>query len=48
VPIHVDNLLIVSNSKGVLARIKAQLATQFKIHDQGLTKSILGIKIKQD
>jgi len=47
-PIHVDDLLIASNSKAALAKIKAELTAHFKIHDQGLTKSILGIKIKRD
>jgi len=47
-PIHVDDLLIMSNSKTELTKIKAELATHFKIHDQGLTKLILGIKIEWD
>ena len=47
-PIHVDDLLIASNSKSELATVKSELAANFKIHDQGLTKSILGIKIEWD
>ena len=43
-PIHVDDLLIASNSKEALARIKAELAAHFKIH----AKSILGIKLERD
>ena len=47
-PIHVDNLLITSNSKSELAVVKSELTTNFKIHNQGLTKSILSIKIEWD
>ena len=47
-PIHVDDLLIASNSKSELATVKSELAANFKIHDQGPTKSILGIKIERD
>ena len=47
-PIHVDDLLITSNSKSELAAVKSELAANFKIHNQGPTKSILSIKIEQD
>ena len=47
-PIHVDNLLIASNSKSELAAVKSELAANFKIHNQGPTKSILSIKIERD
>ena len=47
-PIHVDDLLITLNSKTELAVVKSELAANFKIHNQGLTKSILSIKIKRD
>src|SRR5260370_23953433 len=47
-PIHVDDLLIASNSRVELARVKSELAAHFKIHDQGPTKSILGIKVERD
>ena len=47
-PIHVDDLLIGSNSKAAIQRVKSDLATHFKLHDQGPTTSILGIKIERD
>ena len=47
-PIHVDNLLIASNSKGALSKVKTELATHFKIHNQGLTKLILSMNIQWD
>jgi len=47
-PIHIDDLLIASNSKEALSKVKTELATHFKIHNQGPTKSILGMKIEQD
>ena len=45
-PIHVDNLLIVSNSREAIQKVKSDLASQFKIHDQGPATSILRIKIE--
>ena len=47
-PIHVDNLLLVSNSSTALKKVKSDLAAQFSIHDQGPVKSMLSIKIKCD
>jgi len=47
-PIHVDDLLLASNSKAAIQRVKSDLTTHFKIHDQGPTTSILGIKIERD
>jgi len=47
-PIHVDDLLLASNSKAAIQSVKTNLATHFKLHDQGPTTSILGIKIKHD
>jgi hypothetical protein len=47
-PIHVDDLLLASNSKAAIQRVKSDLATHFKLHDQGPTTSILGIKIDRD
>jgi hypothetical protein len=47
-PIHVDDLLIASNSHSAIQKVKADLASHFKIHDQGPTTSILGIKIVRD
>ena len=47
-PIHVDDLLLASNSKATIQRVKSDLMTHFKIHDQGPTTSILGIKIERN
>ena len=47
-PIHIDDLLLASNSKATVQRVKSELMTHFKIHDQGPTTSILGIKIERD
>jgi hypothetical protein len=48
VPIHVDDLLIASNSRDAIQKVKSDLASHFKIHDQGPTTSILGIKVECD
>jgi hypothetical protein len=48
VPIHVDDLLIASNSRDAIQKVKSDLASHFKIHDQGPTTSILGIKVERD
>jgi hypothetical protein len=47
-PIHVDDLLLASNSKAAVQKVKAELASHFKIHDQGPTTLILGIKVERD
>ena len=47
-PIHVDDLLIASNSCDAIQKVKADLTSQFKIHNQGPATSILGIKIKRN
>ena len=47
-PIHVDDLLLASNSKTAIQRVKSNLSAHFKLHDQGPTTSILGIKIEHD
>ena len=47
-PIRIDDLLLASNSKATVQRVKSDLMTLFKIHDQGPTTSILGIKIERD
>ena len=47
-PIHVDDLLLASNSSTALKNVKSELSAQFSIHDQGPVKSMLGIKIERD
>ena len=44
-PIHVDDLLVASNSKIAIRQVKSELAARFTIHDQGPVKAILGIKV---
>ena len=45
-PIHVDDLLLMSNLLAALQEVKSDLAAQFSIHNQGPIKLMLGIKIK--
>ena len=47
-PIHVDDLLLASNSREVLQRVKSELGSHFKLHDLGPATSILGMKIVRD
>jgi len=48
VPIHVDNLLIVSNSCDAIQKVKSDLTSHFKIHNQDPTTSILSIKVEHN
>ena len=45
-PIYVDDLLIASNSKDAVHKVKDELAVHFRLHDQGPATSILGVKIE--
>jgi len=47
-PVYVDDLLLASNSREAIRRVKADLATHFQLHDQGPATSILGVKIEHD
>jgi len=47
-PIHVDNLLLASNLKSAIQSVKTNLVTHFKLHNQGPTTLILGIKIERN
>ena len=47
-PIHINDLLLASNSKAAIQSVKTNLATHFKLHNQGPTTLILGIKIEHD
>ena len=44
-PIHVDDLLLASNSRDALQFVKNKLGSHFKLHDLGPATSILGMKI---
>ena len=46
--VHVDDMLIVSNSKPKLAEIKLGLARYFKVKDLGEVKFLLGIEVLRD
>jgi predicted RNA binding protein YcfA (HicA-like mRNA interferase family) len=48
VPVHVDDLLLASKSLPAITKVKNELKNAFKIHDQGPTKQILGIKLDRD
>ena len=47
-PIHVDDLLLASNSIDALRSVKSELATHFKLHNLGPATSILGMNIVRD
>ena len=47
-PIHVDDLLLASNLKAAIQKVKSELASHFKLHDQGPATAILGMKITRD
>jgi len=47
-PIHVNDLLLASNSSAAIQKVKAELASHFKLHDQGPATSILGMKIERN
>ena len=46
--IHMDDLLLASNSKEALHAVKTELASHFKLHDLGPATLILGMKIVHD
>ena len=43
-PIHVDSLLLASDSRESLQTVKTELSSHFKPHDQSPVSSILGKK----
>ena len=48
VPVHVDDLVFASPSKTAIQKVKDELCARFKIHDQGPTSFILGVKLERD
>jgi transposase InsO family protein/predicted RNA binding protein YcfA (HicA-like mRNA interferase family) len=48
VPVHVDDLVIASKSRSAISNFKKELATHFKIRDQGPTSFLLGVKLERD
>jgi predicted RNA binding protein YcfA (HicA-like mRNA interferase family) len=48
IPVHVDDLILASKSKEAIIHVKNKLKKRFKIHDQGPTFQILGIKLERD
>jgi Reverse transcriptase (RNA-dependent DNA polymerase) len=46
--VHVDNMLIISNSRSQLAKMKLNLAQHFKVKDLGKVKFLLGIEVNCD
>ncbi|CAG7853269.1 SubName: Full=Uncharacterized protein {ECO:0000313/EMBL:CCA76306.1} [Serendipita indica DSM 11827] len=48
VPVHVDDLLLASKSSEAIQMVKDELKARFKIHDQGPTSFLLGVKLERD
>jgi hypothetical protein len=48
VPVHVDDLVLVSSSKVSIEKVKSELRARFKIHEQGPTSFLLGVKLERD
>ncbi|CCA76306.1 hypothetical protein PIIN_10301 [Serendipita indica DSM 11827] len=48
VPVHVDDLLLASKSSKAIQMAKDELKARFKIHDQGPTSFLLGVKLERD
>ena len=48
VPVHVDDLVLASASKEAIEKVKSELRTRFKIHEQGPTSFLLGVKLERD
>ncbi|CCA74092.1 hypothetical protein PIIN_08046 [Serendipita indica DSM 11827] len=48
VPVHVDDLLLASKSSEAIQMAKDELKARFKIHDQGPTSFLLGVKLERD
>ena len=46
--LYVDDILIASNSKSEVEKLKSELSREFEMKDLGAAKSILGIEIKRD
>ncbi|CAG7846893.1 Retrovirus-related Pol polyprotein from transposon TNT 1-94 Includes: RecName: Full=Protease; Includes: RecName: Full=Reverse transcriptase; Includes: RecName: Full=Endonuclease [Serendipita indica DSM 11827] len=48
VPVHVDDLLLASKSSEAIQMVKDELKARFKIHDQGPTSFLIGVKLERD
>jgi hypothetical protein len=48
VPVFVDDMTLVSKSKGKIAEVKEELRKHFKLRDLGPTEYLLGVKIERD
>jgi hypothetical protein len=46
--VHMDDMLIISNSKSKLAKMKLNLTKYFKVKDLGEVKFLLGIEVIRD
>ena len=46
--IHVDDQAIMGPCKQVIAKFKAELASEFKMKDLGALTHILGVEVKRD
>ena len=48
IPVFVNNLTLVSDSKQELDRVKEELSKIIKLKDLGPTTSLLGVEVKYD
>lgn len=48
VPVFVDDMTLVSKSKGKIAELKEELKKHFKLRDLGSTEFLLGVKVERD
>ena len=46
--LYIDDMLIVSNDKSLINKLRYQLSNEFVIKDRSVTKKILGIEIHRD
>jgi hypothetical protein len=46
VPVHVDDLVLASSSRKAIEKVKSELQARFKIHKQGPTLFLLGVKLE--
>ena len=46
--LYVDDILIASNNKSKVEKLKSELSREFEMKDLGAAKRILGIEIKRD
>ena len=48
IALYVDDMMFIGKGKGVIAKLKSQLSTKFKMKDLGAARYILGMGIIRD